>query len=56
MRDYRLYLLDGTGNITSAESLRANSDDEAVAAAKSLKKGERCEIWDRQRLVGRINS
>jgi hypothetical protein len=54
MRDYRLYCLDGAGKITSAEWLEADSDAEAVAAARALCKAVTCEVWQRRRFVARI--
>jgi D-alanyl-D-alanine carboxypeptidase len=54
MRDYRLYCLDGAGKITSAEWLEADSDAEAVAAARALCKAVTCEVWRRNRFVARI--
>lgn len=53
--DYRLYCLDGAGQIAGApETLSAASDREAVAAAKALDKPLRCELWLGSRLVAEI--
>lgn len=54
MAQYRLYRLDGAGNISAAEWIEAKGDDEAVRAARGRALGTRAEIWDRDRLVARI--
>jgi hypothetical protein len=54
MRDYRLYGLDGAGKIISAEWLEADSDEEAIAAARAQCKSVACEVWRRNRFVARI--
>lgn len=54
MVDYRLYCLGGDGKIRSAEWLSSDSDEEAVAAARALRRAPVCEIWDRTRFVARI--
>ena len=54
VRPYRLFCYDGAGRILSANWLVAANDDAAVAAANDVDKGTRREIWDRNRLVGRI--
>ena len=53
--DYRLYCLDGAGQIAGApEVVDAASDDDAVTLAKSLNKPLRCEIWLGSGLVAEI--
>jgi hypothetical protein len=52
--NYRLYCLDGAGKITDAEWIEADSDDDAVRAARDMKKSVRCEVWQRTRFVARI--
>jgi hypothetical protein len=53
---YRLYCLDGRGKITTAEWLDAASDEEALALARDARKPVPCEVWDRERLVGRVEA
>ena len=54
MPDYRLYSLDGTRRIAgAAEVLSADSDEEALAAARSLGKAP-CEVWQGRRLVATL--
>lgn len=55
MPAYRLYRVDGAGRIVSAEWLEAADDDSAVEAARVSGNGSRCELWQRQRLVARLN-
>jgi hypothetical protein len=56
MPQYRHYLLDGAGNITSAQWLAASDDDDAIAQVEARKLSCACEIWDRKRLVARIEA
>ena len=52
---FRLYRLDGAGRITTAEWLDAADDEEARAKARSVGDSARFELWDRSRLVDRVN-
>ena len=54
MPAYRLYLLDGTGKVASAEWLEAADDDSAITAVKARSTARRWELWQRQRLVAEI--
>ena len=56
MTDYRLYLLDKAGKIQSAEWISAAGDPEAVEQARALMKPVTCELWDRNRFVGRVEA
>ena len=56
MKAYRLYCFDGASRITAAEWVEAINDAEAISVAKKNNNGVRCEVWDRDRLVGRIAS
>ena len=51
---YRVYSLDGSGNFLSAEWIDADSDESAITAVQSSKPGSKCEIWDGQRMVTKI--
>jgi hypothetical protein len=53
VKDYRLYCFDGASRITGAEWLQAADDAQAMNDAKHVMTGIRCEVWDRDRLVGR---
>jgi hypothetical protein len=53
---YRLYCLDGAGKITTAEWLDAADDADAIRQAQERKLGVASEIWDRSRLVAKIEA
>jgi hypothetical protein len=48
---YRLYRLDGAGNISSAEWIEASADNDALDQASKLTDGASFELWERGRLV-----
>jgi hypothetical protein len=48
---YRLYRLDGAGNIMSADWLEAAVDEDALRQAHERVDGSRFELWDRNRLI-----
>ena len=48
---YRLYRLDGAGNIVSADWIAADADDEAERYARERSPDGRFELWERGRLV-----
>jgi hypothetical protein len=54
MRQYRVYCFAGTTRIVSADWIEAVNDAEAVQTAKNQEGWLGREIWDRNRLVGRI--
>ena len=51
---YRLFCMDWFGKIMGVETIDAASDEEAVEIAREMDLGIKCEVWDRQRLVARI--
>jgi hypothetical protein len=51
---YRLFCMDWFGKIMGIETIQAASDQEAVEIARALDLGIKCEVWDRQRLIARI--
>jgi len=56
MASYRLYCLDGTGRISLADWIEADSDEDAIVKARAVKDAAgKCEIWLQNRLVARIN-
>jgi hypothetical protein len=48
---YRLYRLDGAGNIVGADWLEAQEDEDALREVHERLDGARFELWDRSRLV-----
>jgi hypothetical protein len=53
--NYRLYRLDRSGRIDAAEWIEADHDEDAKSKAQALFCAEGYELWDRQRLVARVN-
>ena len=53
MPTYRIYRLDGVGNIEAADWIEAGGDDEAVRQAQDRAGEGRFELWERERLVTR---
>ena len=56
MPGYRHYRLDGAGNISSAEWRDAADDGDAARKVRERKLPFPSEIWDRNRLVARIEA
>ena len=56
MPHYRLYCLDGAGKIAKAEWLEAADDAAALDELRSRQYPFKCELWDRERLVGRVEA
>lgn len=55
MIDYRLYCLDSFGKIESAEWISAADDAAALDRVRTLAKPVACELWHRDRFVGRLD-
>lgn len=56
MTSYRLYCLDGAGQISLAEWIEAEDDVRAVTLAREMKNGAlRCEVWQGPRLIARLD-
>ena len=55
--NYRYYCLDDVGRLHDAEWFYAESDEDAIAAARQLQPDAiQCEIWKRNRLVATIKA
>lgn len=52
MRTYRLYKLDPGGCVRDAQWIEARDDQDAAKLSADFGEGSRCEIWERDRLVG----
>jgi hypothetical protein len=52
--NYIVYILDGTGRIHGAEWIAAADDSDALAQARRLTTGGRCELWQRARRIARL--
>ena len=55
MPAYRVYCLDGAGKVWAAEWIEAADDAAALNSARQFKSAVRCEVWQSQRLVGRVD-
>ena len=55
MPSYRLYRLDGAGKIMTAEWVDGDHDDHAVERARERCKVGAYELWDRDRLITRVD-
>jgi hypothetical protein len=55
MGQYRLYCLNDSGRFSKSHEITANGDDQALAKAKELKLPVKCELWKRDRLVGKLD-
>jgi len=55
MGQYRLFCLNDAGRFSKSHEITADSDDQALAKAKELKLPVKCELWERERLVGELD-
>jgi hypothetical protein len=51
---YRIFIRDEDGRIVSSNPINADSDESALRVAGAYLDGGSVEVWDRQRLVGRL--
>jgi hypothetical protein len=56
MPNYRVYCYDGAGKLWVADWVEAADDDAALAAARAMKVAVKCEVWERDRLVGAVET
>ena len=56
LKTYRFYSFDSALRILNADMIETASDDEAIAHAETTGYGSKCEIWDGQRLVARLEA
>ena len=54
MAEYRVYSLSANGSIVGDRTIEAVDDDEAVFAARAMKRPEGCEVWKGDRRVARV--
>ena len=55
MSNYRVYCLDGMNKVASAGWIEAADDEAALERVKQEHDGYKCEVWDGQRLVARLD-
>jgi Leu/Phe-tRNA-protein transferase len=53
---YIVYCLNEAGNIWRSEWIDADSDEEALDTARALGLAHGCEVWDRDRPVGKVDA
>ena len=56
MPAYRVYCLDGAGKVWAAEWIEAEDDASAMEIAQGMNRAVKCEVWQGQRLVGRVDT
>ena len=56
MAMYRVYRVDGLGKITAAEWIEADTEEEALSIARELCHSVACEVWHRDRLIGKVRA
>ena len=54
MPTYRAYLIDENNRVASYKPVDADSDAEALQAAREFVDGCDVEVWDRDRKIGRL--
>lgn len=55
-KTYRVYCLDASEQMVTAELIEAASDEDAIAQAQANGFGDKCEIWQARRLVAELRS
>jgi len=53
-KHYRVYCYDAAHKIVTADWLDAIDDEAAIAAARELGFGTKCELWDGKRMVASL--
>jgi hypothetical protein len=57
MAAYRIYCLDGAGHIGLADWIEAETDEQAIVEARKVRPdANKCEVWLKDRLVGKLNA
>jgi hypothetical protein len=54
MPTYRVYLIDGNDRVASYRPLEAETDAEAISAARQFVDGCDVEVWHLDRKIGRL--
>ncbi len=56
MAKYIVYCLRASGEIWKSDWIDADTDEDALAAARAMDLPHGCEVWQRDRRVGRVPS
>lgn len=54
MSEYRLYIVDGDGSFAKAHEISAPGDTEALEHVQGMNLTTKAELWQRGRLVAKI--
>jgi hypothetical protein len=54
-KTYRVYCYDMDRKVVTADFIKADNDDDAIAQAEAAGFGSKCEIWDGKRLVAQLD-
>ena len=54
--NYRVYGLDRANQVVEFDWITADSDEQALAAARAMKRASRREVWQGERLVGTVHA
>ena len=55
MPNYIVYRLNEAGGIRGAEWISASNDADALLLARAMLPGVDCEVWQRNRRIGRVD-
>lgn len=55
MAQYRVYCIDGADKVASADWVEADGDEAAIEHVKERHDGYKCELWQGERLVERMD-
>ena len=53
---YRAYFFDAKQRVLTADWVKAETDDAAIANVEAGNYGTKCEIWDGERLVAQLEA
>ena len=53
---YRIYCYDSVRNVVSSDQIEADSDEDAIAKAEAAGFGTKCEVWQGNRLVAKLEA
>jgi hypothetical protein len=55
LKTYRVYCYDAQMKTVSSDLIEAAGDEEAIARAKAAGFGSKCEVWQGDRLVAKLD-
>ena len=53
---YRAYVFDAKKRILTSDRVKAETDEQALAAVHAAEHGTKCELWDGDRLVATLEA